>query len=230
MVTWSVSKGAATGCCRPAGGNDEIYGDALGLRDHARGGNDLIFAGDEVPYAGESGPLSADSVYGDAYTMQDSTRGGDDILIGGQGRLIDLLYGDAFSMTDNARGGDDWLYGGSNSGRQALEGDAATMSGRARGGDDHLFGGNDLENRNFLYGEGGGLEGDARGGNDTFGGGDRWLRTRSPVMRPPSPAGRVGATTCSSAVSGPVTPSTTTACRAMVRSCPTTPWPATTRW
>ena len=69
------------------------------------------------------------------------------------------------------------------------------------------------------------------GGNDTLVGGDR-CASNALTGDATTIAGRagVGATTCSSAVSGPVMPSTTTACRAMVRSCPTTPWPATTRW
>jgi Ca2+-binding RTX toxin-like protein len=124
-----------------------MYGDALVMKDDARGGNDT-FSGSGVG-----------SHFGDASEMHDQTRGGDDTLVGGAYQNFgdayvmdgdsrggnDLLsnglfnYGDAFQMSDNARGGNDTLIGSSDG--NILVGDASSMSGQSRGGNDILISG-----------------------------------------------------------------------------------------
>ena len=109
--------------------DDDIWGDALTMRDNARGGNDRIDAGGD-----DDG-----FVYGDASGMEDQSVGGRDVVRGGEGD--DTMHGDANSMGDNARGGNDTLYG--DSGDDDFEGDGSFFygTGTVTAGDDGLFGG-----------------------------------------------------------------------------------------
>src|SRR4051794_39866402 len=84
-----------------AGAGSAFYGDAFGLLDRARGGNDLLGGGDDT----------SNVLFGDAQFMDDHSHGGDDTLIGGDNAL-NTLFGDAYEINDHARGGDDSLTGG----------------------------------------------------------------------------------------------------------------------
>jgi Ca2+-binding RTX toxin-like protein len=159
---WDVIYGDADGLVQFAkggddslfgnGGIDTLYGDANFMWGRAVGGNDLL-----------DGGASWDWLYGDAYEMRDQTLGGNDRLFGGDD--TDQLYGDAGGMYDSSRGGNDELHGGN--GDDVLYGDALAVSLGVICGNDQLFGdaGNDK-----LYGdaEDGGLVG---GGNDRLTGG-----------------------------------------------------------
>lgn len=157
------------------GGFDEVSGDADTIGPKGRGGNDLIYGGDDD-----------DTIYGDA-SGQMFGIGGNDIIYqqGGVGRIV----GDADDMDPGARGGNDRLYGtgtligdsdddtdGSICGNDLLDATSATdestligdvsgeLNGASRGGRDTLYGGTFADN---LYGDASGnLEDTAIGGND----------------------------------------------------------------
>ena len=81
------------------GGWDVIYGDADGLVQFAKGGDDSLFGNGGI-----------DTLYGDANFMWGRAVGGNDLLDGGA--AWDWLYGDAYEMRDLTIGGNDRLIGG----------------------------------------------------------------------------------------------------------------------
>lgn len=161
-------------------GSALLYGDAFGLTDHARGGNDnLTFTvGDEAQTGGGR-------LYGDGGGLSGEARGGNDTLtvVDLHGNLhfySFLLIGDADSMFGNAQGGNDVLTGGSYV--DMLMGDARTYDPAApgsitggkdilngKGGNDELWGGPNSDIFAFDKGSGQDLIHDFNQGNSIVG-------------------------------------------------------------
>jgi hypothetical protein len=148
------------------GGDDEanyLYGDAYTMESFAKGGNDTLIGGNDVPPGSNN---SGNFLYGDAYNMTDYARGGNDILTGGN-NSNNYLYGDAYSMSGYAKGGNDTLIGGIDSTRiNALIGDAVYMSDFAKGGDDILI--SAANTGDIMWGDGYIMSASVIGGNDTY--------------------------------------------------------------
>ncbi|MDF0517993.1 hypothetical protein P0R31_12195 [Bradyrhizobium yuanmingense] len=148
-------------------GSAVLYGDALGLADHAQGGNDdLTFT------IGKEAQTGGGNLYGDAHELSGDARGGNDTLtvVDLHGNLhfySFLMVGDAFSMFGNAHGGNDVLTGGSHA--DILVGDArhyypaapgSITGGRdilnGKGGNDEMWGGPNSDT--FAFDKGSGQE------------------------------------------------------------------------
>jgi Ca2+-binding RTX toxin-like protein len=67
-----------------------LFGDAYGLNDAARGGNDLLLGG-----------RGDDTLLGEGFALIAGTRAGDDLVDGGQGD--DVLFGDAAERDPQAQ-------------------------------------------------------------------------------------------------------------------------------
>jgi hypothetical protein len=166
-----------------------VIGDAVDLREHARGGDDGIHTelrgnkdiGDALVMhdrsVGGADVITASGlgvyVYGDASLMFDRARGGDDMLTLAGFGTFRAAFGDAGEMSGHSRGGDDHIVAEGQAAQNILIGDAASLSDSSRGGDDTLVGGEIFSfqtpgNVNFLYGDGIELSGHARGGDDTL--------------------------------------------------------------
>lgn len=161
-------------------GSAVLYGDAPGLTDHARGGNDdLTFT------IGNEAQTGGGNLYGDAHELSGDARGGNDTLTvvdlhGNLHYYSFLMVGDAFSMSGNAHGGNDVLTGGSYA--DILVGDArhyypaapgSITGGRdvlnGKGGNDEMWGGPNSDVFVFDKGSGQDLIQDFGQGNSTVG-------------------------------------------------------------
>jgi len=132
-----------------------LFGDALVLADHARGGDDHLTSMDST------------RLYGDAETITDFAQGGNDsVIVGSQGFEA---YGDAVIMSGHGRGGDDYVeIAGAFSYYSGFAfGDAKIMTDHARGGNDQVFG-RGGPGTAVLYGDSDRMEGHAHGGDDTL--------------------------------------------------------------
>lgn len=131
-------------------GNGILFGDAVFMDEHARGGDDRLIA---------YGPFT--TLVGDANEMDDHAIGGDDYLYsiasGGS------LYGDAQSLAGHARGGDDVLRG--SEGSDTIRGDALFAIDRSHCGDDILLGG---KGDDLMYGDADSLDPTVTAGADRF--------------------------------------------------------------
>ena len=85
-----------------ASAGNYLYGDAISMLDHARGGNDL--------FIGRNGINTI--AYGDAGSMSGSALGGNDTVQGADNSYT-TVSGDAEYMYGNSDGGNDYLIGGS---------------------------------------------------------------------------------------------------------------------
>jgi hypothetical protein len=166
-------------------GPDDLVGDAAGLLDHSRGGDDILtrsfftdgtVIGDVLTMAdhavggndtvvSDSGKAGAAYAVGDALNMSDHASGGDDDL-SVSAPFQAGAWGDAQQMAGHAHGGGDVLSGGSQ-GSLTLYGDAGTMSDHTVGGNDSLSGSAATA---YFYGDARTLSGHARGGDDRLSG------------------------------------------------------------
>ena len=150
------------------GGNDtitgadgllnQIVGDALFMSEDSSGGNDVIIGG--------AGPGSDNVIIGDGgNTMSGHARGGNDLLIGGDNALGNVINADGFRMNGNTVGGNDTLVGGDGVGENHLRGDANIMNDNAAGGNDVLIAGDNTAD-SVLQGDARIMNGFSTGGND----------------------------------------------------------------
>lgn len=156
-----------------AGGNGDrlnsLSGDAFNITGKAKGGNDIVFAGDKA---------DVNSAAGDATNnMSSNAIGGNDTLFGGDLAVSNFMYGDAPYMFGKAKGGNDQLTGGDGAFQNNLYGDGYLVQENAVSGNDTLTGGaytsvdGAYSVTNRLYGDAHDLLGKARGGNDVINGG-----------------------------------------------------------
>jgi hypothetical protein len=148
----------------------DVVGDARGIIDLARGGDDTVRG------VSNGGDFGVNNLYGDALLfMSDKAQGGDDILLVGDNDsghpVRNFLYGDAHDMGGSAQGGNDLLIGENNvtgGVSNQLFGDALTLSNKAQGGDDNLIGGNQSTSGTGPLGDAGKMLDTTKGGNDVL--------------------------------------------------------------